>query len=121
MGDLTVSVLSLPCLKLIPSYFQTHWLFCEMRYTVKPRKVELRMFKILANSDKISDTMDSENKLSINYMYFNNWSIDKNISLSVQKFGCVKETSLRDVSFIHPKHMFDREKTDTNNHILGII
>ena len=25
-------------------------------------------------------------------------------------FGCVKETSHRDVSFTHPKHMFDREK-----------
>ena len=39
-------------------------------------------------------------------------------------FGCVREISPRDVSFTHPKHMFDRETNDDNdfggNILLGL-
>ena len=35
-------------------------------------------------------------------------------------FGCIKETSLSDISFMQPKLMFDRQKTD-NNYFVGYI
>ena len=33
---------------------------------------------------------------------------------------CIKETSPRDVSFTHQKHMFDRGKTD-NTHMINLL
>ena len=79
-------------------------------YTVKPRKFKHRFIKMLVNSKLICDTLDSENRT---YRWLILLTVSNNIC-----FGCVKETSPSDISFTHPKLMFDRKLIKS---FLGVI
>ena len=72
--------------------------------TVKPRKIELRFFEIPTNSKQISNRLESENIGPVYELF------------KILCFVCVKETSPRDVSFMHTKYLFDREINTDNNH-----